>query len=60
VSGLPSTNDRPGRSRVVSVMRAGISLLAHKVRLDSEALGDSSALISAPHLISNHPVNILG
>jgi hypothetical protein len=41
-------------------MRAGISLMAHKVRLDSETLGDSSALISAPHLIPNHPVNILG
>jgi hypothetical protein len=29
--------------------------LVHKARLDSETLGDSNALISAPHLISNTP-----
>jgi len=42
-------------------MRAGISLLVHNgFVFDSETLRDSSALISAPHLILNDPVNIWG
>ena len=30
MSGLPETGDKPGKSGVASVMRAGISLLVHK------------------------------